>query len=271
MKYSFMTFSCPELGFEEVIALARRLGYDGVEPRIEEGHRHRIELDAPAERLAAARRHAEGEGISLSCIATSRRYADPATQTQEVELTRRCIDLAAAVGSPCLRVFGGILAPGLTREAAVDLVAAALGAVADHAQGAGVTVCMETHDDWCDPRHVAAVMERVGHPAVAVNWDVAHPVNRAGFSIPDSYQALSRWVRHCHIHDLTPRGADGKQELCWIGEGVVDHREAIRLLHAGGYRGHLSGEWINRKPGYEEHLPRELATMRRYEEELGIA
>lgn len=270
MKYSFMTFSCPGHTFEELVGLAQRFGYDGVELRIEADHRHGIELGAPAERLSAARRHAAERGIALSCVATSRRYADPETRAKEVELTRRCIDLAAAVGSPCIRVFGGLLPPGVTREAATDLLVDALSAVADYAQQHELTVCIETHDDWCDPQHLAVVMERVSHPAIGTNWDVAHPVNRAGVSIPDSFSILSRWIRHCHVHDLTPRTPDGRQSLIWIGEGIVDHREAIRLLHSIGYQGHLSGEWIDRDPGFEEHLPRELATLKRYEQELGM-
>ena len=32
MRYSFMTFSCPTATWEEVFGLARRFGYDGVEP-----------------------------------------------------------------------------------------------------------------------------------------------------------------------------------------------------------------------------------------------
>ena len=33
MKYSFMTFSCPQLDLDEVLSLAKQTGYDGVEPR----------------------------------------------------------------------------------------------------------------------------------------------------------------------------------------------------------------------------------------------
>ena len=40
MKFSFMSFSTPELTLEETLALAERLGYDGVELRIEAGHKH---------------------------------------------------------------------------------------------------------------------------------------------------------------------------------------------------------------------------------------
>jgi hypothetical protein len=40
----------------------------------------------------------------------------------------------------------------------------------------------------------------------------------------------------------------------------------VQLLRAAGYDGYLSGEWIDWEP-CEVHLPRELATMRVYENE----
>jgi sugar phosphate isomerase/epimerase len=49
-----------------------------------------------------------------------------------------------------------------------------------------------------------------------------------------------------------------------IGDGDIDHLELLALLMAGGYSGALGGEWINWEPA-EVHLPRELATLQRYE------
>jgi sugar phosphate isomerase/epimerase len=48
-----------------------------------------------------------------------------------------------------------------------------------------------------------------------------------------------------------------------VGEGDIDHKTAVELLERMGYDGYMSGEWINWQP-YEEHLPRELATMKTY-------
>ena len=44
-----MSFSCPDLSFEQMLEAAARLGYDGVEPRIASNHKHGIELDASAQ------------------------------------------------------------------------------------------------------------------------------------------------------------------------------------------------------------------------------
>lgn len=261
MKYAFMSFSCPQLSFEGLLDTARRFGYDGIEPRIESGHAHGVELDAAPALRSDIKRMAEESGVAICCIATSRKYADPATAQQEVDKTLRCIDLASDVGSPRLRVFGGQLPEGVSREEAVELLSASLSAVAGHAKERGVTVCLETHDHWCDPGHVAEVMKRVNAEAIAVNWDIMHPA-RFGHTTDDAFSTLLPWIRHVHFHDGMK--IEGKSSLVQIGQGEIDHKRAVELLQETAYNGYLSGEWINWEP-YEIHLPRELGIMKSYE------
>ena len=80
-----------------------------------------------------------------------------------------------------------------------------------------------------------------------------------------AFEALKPWIRHLHIHDGP---VSEPFQLLPIGEGAIDHRRALELLYTLPYDGYISGEWINWEP-YETHLPRELATMKRYERELG--
>ena len=259
-----MTFSCPELTLSELLAVAKRYGYAGIEPRIVENHTHGIEWDTSPPQRQEIRRQAADSGIALACLATSCTYADPAQVDQQVEDTRRSVDLAADISCPCIRVFGGAIPEGIERDAAMDGLVRALSSVADQAADGGVTVCLETHDDWCDPAHVAAVVTRVNHPAIAVNWDIMHPVRRGGATMKSAFDALDPLVRHVHFHDGIAAG--DKLELVPIGDGQIDHRAAVELLLGSGYEGFLSGEWINWQP-WETHLPRELSTMRRYEQE----
>ena len=261
MNYAFMTFSCPDLGWADVLALAKRYGYDGVEPRICAKHGHGIEWDADAASLDAAKQAAADAGIAIACIATSCKLADAETNQQQVEDARRSIHLAGDAGAPCIRVFGGQYGD-LSRAEAMDVLVRSLSVLAEQADARGVTICLETHDAWCDPKHVAEVIARVDHPAVAVNWDIMHPVRVAGATMDEAFEALGPYIRHVHFHDGVTN--DGKLEMVPIGHGDVDHERAVRLLKGMGYAGALSGEWINWQPA-DEHLPRELATMKHYE------
>ena len=262
MKYSFMSFSCPELSLAGMLDCARRYGYAGIEPRISARHKHGVELESAPEQRLAMKRQAADSGVAICCIATSCVFADPARLADSLAAADKAIDLAADVGAQRVRVFGGKIPADMTREKAIEQVAGALRSLAAHAAERNVAVCLETHDDWCNPEHVASVMRAVDHPAIAVNWDIMHPVRVAGVSIRESFAALKPWIRHLHIHDGTTR--DGKLTLKPIGQGDIDHGTALALLHTISYSGFISGEWIGWEP-YETHLPRELAALKALE------
>lgn len=263
MKYSFMSFSTPEATLEEMLAIAKRFGYDGIEPRLDSKHAHGIEVATSPARRQQIKDRINASGIKLACLAASLSYADPEKTASMVLQTHDHIDLAGDLGAPVIRVFGGPFPDQIDREAATAHVADALLKVAAHAADRGVTLCLETHDAWCNPEHVAAIMERVNHPAIAVNWDIMHPVRRGNATMDSAFQALKNWIRHLHIHD-GPKEASG---LLPIGEGDIDHKRALELLKTIDYQGFISGEWINWED-YNVHLPREIATMRRYEAEI---
>lgn len=258
MKYAFMTFSTPKLSFDEVLATATRYGYDGIEPRLDAEHSHGVEVDATAQQRTAIRDKAEASGIALACLATSLQYADPARTDDMIAQTHDRIDLAGDLGVKSMRIFGGQIPEGSDREQAIDLLVKSLSAVSDHAAERGVTLCFETHDDWTDPKHVAAVVEKVNKPSIAVNWDIMHPVRTKKASIEESFDTLKPWIRHLHVHD----GTLGEPlTMVPIGTGGIDHKSAIKLLQTIDYNGYVSGEWIAWEP-YDIHLPRELAALK---------
>jgi sugar phosphate isomerase/epimerase len=259
MKYAFMSFSAPQLRLDELLGLAAQVGYDGIEPRIGSKHAHGIELDTTAQQRRAIREQVAASGVALCCVATGCKYADPASAPAMIEDTRRAIALAAEIGAPRLRVFGGAVGQGLTRERAIELVADSLIKVTGEAQQHGITICLETHDDWTDPAHVAEVMQRVDSSAVAVNWDYQHTTRIAGTTVDQAFATLQPWIKHVHFHD----GVNRADKLIFlpVGAGDYDNRRVIELLLGAGYDGYLSGEWIDWEP-YDVHLPRELAAIK---------
>lgn len=262
MKYSFMSFSCPEANFDELLQIAKLNGYDGIEPRIVSGHKHGIETDADKAYLKQAKEKAMEKGISICCIATSCMFANPETQSDNIEQAKRSIELAAALASPSIRVFGGAIPANVERKRSFELVVEALKKLSDFALSHNVTICLETHDSWCNPEHVADLMENCKHPSIAVNWDIMHPVLTADYSIENSFNILKNRIKHVHIHDGLKEG--NKLVLKPIGEGIIDHLSAIKLLKESGYIGFISGEWIDWEP-YDIHLPRELAKLKSFE------
>ena len=264
MKHAFMTFSTPDLTLEETLALAAQMGYDGIEPRVDNNQKHGIEYAATAAERATAKAAAEKSGVAICCVATSCGYANPETQADQIETTHKAIDLAADVGSTRLRVFGGGMPKGGTHEQAVEQIIPSLKKVADHAAERGVTLCVETHDCLLFPNYLADVLSRVDHAYVMANWDIMHPVRSGGWTMDDAFEKIKPWIRHLHIHDGT---LDKQLKMLPIGEGAIDHRLAVELLMGIGFEGYASGEWFS-MGAPEDHLPQALAAMKAYEAEF---
>jgi sugar phosphate isomerase/epimerase len=260
MKVSFMSFSCPELDLDESLSVAKRYGYAGFEPRTSCGHRHGIEVGAPARFLREAKEKTVESGISICCLATGCHFSDPVQNAANLELARRSIELASEVGASVLRVFGGRIPEGMGRDRSEQSIVESLAKLAEEARSHGVTVCIETHDDWCDPQNVVRILQAVDRPSIAANWDIMHPVLTAGTSVTSAFETLKPWIRHVHVHD----GAKIDEKLVFlpIGSGRVDHETALGLLLASGYEGYASGEWIDWEP-FDTHLPREIAALRK--------
>ncbi len=257
MKFSFMSFSAPEASLAELAALAIAYGYDGLELRLDANHAHGVETALDPQQRRGVRGRMAGASVSIGALASSCKFADPTSKMGQVDEAKRCVDLAADLGVPVVRVFGGKVPLGVIRTQAFSSIVEALHELGDHAADSGVTVCLETHDDWRDPRFAAQLLEEAASPNVAANWDVMHPV-LAGYTIDEAFAALRPWIRHVHVHDAP----FGPGQLAPIGEGRVDHSRVLELLQSMDYAGYVSGEWINWGP-HELYLGRELNTLKR--------
>jgi len=263
MNYAFMSFSCPQLTLGEALDLVRDSGYTGFEPRIDSGHRHGIEPGMTPEKRREALSLAADRQVALCCLATSVQLASRRGLASAMDAARRSIALCVELGIPRMRVFGGPIDEGCTRREAIEQVAGALDALSAEIGSADVCLCLETHDAWCEPQHVAAVMQLCRGRHIGVNWDLMHPLLAAHADMSETFGLLRPYIRHVHIHGGTYAGG---LKFLPIEGNVIDHRLALRELSGAGYDGWLSGEWIGwDRPGY---LKEELLTMLHYEEAL---
>jgi len=269
VKLSFMTWVCPEWTVDQIIAGAKKYDYDGVEIRVETEHAHKLELDSSPERRQEVRKAFEDGGIDISCIATSLTFSTPdeAERRESVEKLRRYIELAHDVGSPCIRVFGGMQGKGQPLGV-VMTVADALASVGEEAQKAGVYVCLETHDYFSHSKYVAAAVKMADSPNICALWDVLHPVRHLE-TVDMSYANLRGLIKHLHIHDYQYDETKLNGQLCPLGEGVVDYKRTIELLHADGFDGHAAVEVMKVDP--DEVLRQYSEKWHQYLKELGIS
>jgi sugar phosphate isomerase/epimerase len=266
MNYSFMTFSTPELALPEILDAAVKYGYQGVEIRIAPSQKHGIDIQKTEQECSDIKQMFEQKNIKLCCLATSSQFANADTVTEEIDNVKKYLKLASDLEIPRMRVFGGYGPEGQSRDKGKQVMTDAFKEIAPYAEQAKCTICLETHDNWTNPSHVADVMKQVDHPAIAVNWDIMHPVRQSGWNIDDAFNTLKPWIKHVHFHDGV-NDESGNVTLKPIGQGMIDHYRALELLINMGYKDFMSGEWIGWEP-YDIHLPRELKTMKEYEKKI---
>lgn len=245
IKLSFMTFVCPDWEIEKIAKFAKQANYDGVEIRVDAGHKHGISSASSAEVRQSVRKLFRDEGVEVACVATSVQFASPDAQKhqQNLEAAKANLDLAASLGAPVVRIFAGGGIPKLTPEAAVQ-VAAAFDQVGGYAQASGVCPILECgHDIIKGSAEAAEVIRRVQTRNFGALW------NRSDMD-DATFAALKDRIRHFHVHDevLDPNNAN-----------LVD---VARRMKGIGYRGYISLEIIQGKTLPEDLLKQTAARLK---------
>ena len=217
-----------ELDFAAQCALAKALGYDGLEiaPFTLSGSPHRL----PAVRRAELRRIAQDHGIAITGLhylllapeGLSITSPDGAVRTRTIEVMRALIELCADLGGKVL-VHGSpkqrTIAPGQRRDDALAHAKECFAAIAGYAGQAGVTYCIEP---LAPPEaelintveEAAAMVDEIGSPAVRTMIDTCAAGRSERSPVPE---LIERWLptgRIAHIHLNDPnRRAPGQGDL----------------------------------------------------------
>jgi len=246
MKISVSTLGCPDWTLDQIASRLPGYGYDGVElrglgPDLDVTQAPAFNTEAAASRT---RRTLEDAGLVVCGLDSSCTLAAPegAARTATLDEGRRMIDLAALLGAPTVRVFGGALPDGEARSSGVARAANGLVDLGEYTarQTADVSVVLETHDAFSTGAQVAEVLRQASHPRVGVLWDLHHPY-RQGEMPQETFAELGAYVKMTHVKDSRPHGT-----YCLLGDGDIPVQTMLGLLHGGGYDGWLSLEWEKR-------------------------
>ena len=250
---AFSTLACPDWSWEQTVQKAVEYGYQGIELRGVEGEMD-LTKAAPftGSRLAATKRELRERGLAIPCLDTSCRFDRLDALEKNIDEGKRHIDLAVVLEAPCIRVFGDRIADSRSRETVLAQVAGGLLALAQHAEGTGLSVLLESHGDFAQTQHLLTVIEAVQHPQVGVLWDVHHPHRFFAEPLADTYQKIRRYTRHVHLKDSVT-DEDGEVRYCLQGQGAIPPGEVLQLLRGGDYAGWIAFEWEKRwHPEIEE-------------------
>jgi sugar phosphate isomerase/epimerase len=247
LPLGFSTLGCPQWSWRQILDFAAQHGFPALELR---GLQQTVDITqhpelAPA-RLAEVKQQLADRNLTVVCLGASARMheTDPATRAAQLEEARRYIDLAHALGTPYVRVFGDRYVAGEAREATRERIAATMRELGERARDQGVTLLIESHGDFTDSPSLLEILQRADSPAVALLWDAHHTYVASHEAPVDTVRQLGRWIRHTHLKDSIQVGADRRYVL--TGTGEVPVRQQVEALAQTGYRGFYSFEWEKR-------------------------
>jgi sugar phosphate isomerase/epimerase len=249
---AFTTLACPDWSWEQAVQRAVEYGYQGLELRGVEGEMD-LTKAAPftSSRLAATKRELKDRGLAIPCLDTSCRFDQATEIANSIDEGKRHIDLAAALDAPYIRVFGDRIPDSQSREKIIGQVVEGLLVLAQHAEGTGVQVLLESHGDFARLQNLLDVVQAIQHPQVGVLWDVHHPFRFFSEPLADTYEKLKDRIRHVHLKNSVSTNDGVRYSLMSQGDVPVD--EVLQLLASGGYDGWIAFEWEKRwHPEIEE-------------------
>ncbi len=271
MKLSFSTLACPDWTWTEVQATAVELGYQGVELH---GSKHEPFLPSAApflpKQLPRTKQQLDKIRLQISALSTGAllQTGEAGQRKAYLEEVKAYIKLAAELGVDYVLVRGDQEA-GPGGEVSDQLVLDALMELGDFAIDHGVYVLIKTNGVYTDTARLAALQERLDHPAVGVAWDVHHTYRFGKESFAETWGRLQGQIKYIQLKDSIWDGERVQYRL--FGEGDLPFAELLTLLH-GGYQGWFAFEWNKlREPALEGPslaIPHFICAFRRLQKKV---
>jgi len=221
---STLLFAYP---LEEVLEIAKRLGYDGVEI----WHFHMIKSGEVGE-CAKLRELAQQLGLALSFHALSwdLNFTSKLEKAREssLRMLEESIDVAAALNAnPVVMHPGRITIPGDSAEEYWPFLIEGIKRLTSYAQAKNINVALEVMEHikkefFITPEDANRILEAVPAENLGITFDAAH--------VPLEIETLDYITRmnkvmHVHLSDLTPE----KRHIA-LNTGVRDFNELVKYV-----------------------------------------
>ena len=260
MKYCMNTSTIREqaLSLPDTFDLLADCGYDGVEPWVKE-------LDAytaAGGQLSDLRKLAEDRGLDIVDLIGFFKWSsdDDAERAEALEEARRCLDMAAQLGSTYVATppMGWIDKGGLDLWKAVDRYRAVL----DIGREYGVVPILEFWGPAQSLGHLGEalmVVTECAYDEACLLADIYH-MHKKGTPHASLKHCGPSTIGLVHMNDYPadpPRATISDADRVMPGAGVANWAEIFAALKAANYQGHLSLELFNQQLWQED--PKKVA------------
>jgi L-ribulose-5-phosphate 3-epimerase len=262
--YSYWHFDKVKYPIEKVIENAATLGFDGVEIL------HRQMESEDRKYVNNLKRLAWSLGLDLFFLSIHQNFVfpDKAKRQEHIDHTKRCIDLAVALGCPAIRLNSGRWGtipdfqkmldaggketplPGYTDEDAFKWCIESINECLPHTEAAGVVLALENH--WGLTTSVEGLLKiykGVNSPWLSINLDT-------GNFVGDPYPQLQQLAPHAIV----------VQAKTYYGGGVyytreLDYKRIAKILRDVNFKGYVSLE-MEGKESADSAVAKSLTLLR---------
>jgi sugar phosphate isomerase/epimerase len=138
------------------------------------------------------------------------------------------VDITEWLGASHLRVFGGELPPGTSRQQGIAWVVEVMKPACDYAGAKGITLGIESHGGITSrAENILEILRRVDSPYGGCNLDITH-FRENGYA---QVEMCIPYATHAHIRDHFDSGQP------------IDFDRIWQMFAKGGYKGYMSAEY----------------------------
>ncbi|QOY89364.1 sugar phosphate isomerase/epimerase family protein [Paludibaculum fermentans] len=243
--YSYWHFNPTKYPIEDVIEDAARLGFDGVEIL------HRQMTDESPAYINGLKKRAFTLGLSMPMLSIHQDFVSPAAdeRAKMIDHTVRCLELAARMGIPCVRLnsgrwktipdFNDLMKvkgdepplPGYKLEDAIGWCVSSIEKCLPTCEKLGVMLALENH--WgltTSLDNLLNIHQKVNSPWLGINMDTG---NYPG----DAYAGIERLAPHATIVQAKTYYGGGE----WYTLDL-DYKRIAGILRKANYNGWVSLE-----------------------------
>jgi len=270
--YSYWHFKGDKPPVERVIEQAAQLGVHGIDllhrqMAIDELGRLNAAVHSYCQKL---KRHALRCGVDLACLSVHQDFVspNPAERHKWVAHTEKCIEIAYALGIPCIRISSGRwktipdfedlmkargvepVLPGYTDDDGFNWCIESIHECAALAEERGVVLALENH--WGlsgTPEGQLRIINAVDSPWVSALMDT-------GNFLENPYDKLEKIAPRTVF--VQAKTYDGGGEFYTLD---LDYQRIAKILRDAGYTGYVSLEMEGKEPA-ETAVPKGLAAIR---------
>ncbi|MCD6360830.1 MAG: sugar phosphate isomerase/epimerase [Armatimonadetes bacterium] len=232
MTLGLLTYNmAAEWDLDTLLEKCNTFGLKGAEFRTDVGHAHGVEIDTSPSERKTIREKCEDANVTIIGLSSGCAYdaIDQQELAENIERTKRHLDMCAEVGGGGVKVFGNKLHvdEGVPEQQTVQQIGEALHECAEYARELGVLVRFEMHGDFQTAEQCNEIIRLADSEGICLIYN-CNPNDPKDGSIREIYSAVAPNVGHVHLHDLSDRN--------------FPYLELVKLLRETGYSGWCTTE-----------------------------